>query len=216
MGGREVAEKSPSHARIAFGEPRWKPWRRSCDRCHFSNDIGAEIKVLGGWSCDTASLLAQQVVGESQCLYFLLFFNFFLFCDNEKMFKLPSLCLNTSSCWQQQEIPWSAVRWESAIFLESKQHVCQLEIIFCLLRLLVVVWWSRVTASDNSGVGNRKQAEKWVLDCASENRSLRFLTLHYCIVGEKPTIYGLLMKLLKQPLSVSGDMWDLLKDAPAF
>lgn len=115
---------------------------------------------------------------------FLLFFNFFLFCDNEKMFKLPSLCLNTSSCWQQQEIPWSAVRWESAIFLESKQCVCQLEIIFCLLGLLVMAWWSHVTASDNSRVGNRKQAEKWVLDFASDNRSLRFLTCCYCYCGE--------------------------------
>lgn len=208
--------KSPSQARTAFGEPRWKLWCGSCDRCHFSNDIGAEIKVLAGWSCDIASLLAQQVVGETQCLYFFYFLIFFLFCDNEKMFKLPSLCLNTSSCWQQQEIPWSAVRWESAIFLESKQRVCQLEIIFCLLGLLVVVWWSHVTASDNSGVGNRKQAEKWGLDSASDNRSLRFLTLRcrYCV--EKTHNLRVAMKLLKQQLSVSVDVWDLLKEAPAF
>lgn len=128
---------------------------------------------------------------DSMPLFFIIF-KFFLFCDNEKMFKLPSLCLNTSSCWQQQEIPWSAVRWESAIFLESKQRVCQLEIIFCLLGLLVVMWWSHVTASDNSGVGNRKQAEKWGLDSASDNGSLRFLTLRYCYCVEKTTTYGLL------------------------
>lgn len=115
------------------------------------------------------------------------------------MFKLPSLCLNTSSCWQQQEIPWSAVRWESAIFLESKQRVCQLEIIFCLLGLLVVVWWSHVTASDSSGVGNRKQAEKWSLD--SDNSSLRFLTLRYCYCVEKNHNLCVAMKLLKQQLS---------------
>lgn len=101
------------------------------------------------------------------------------------MFKLPSLCLNTSSCWQQQEIPWSAVRLESAIFLESKQRVCQLEIIFCLLGLLVAEWWSHVTAADNSATGNRKQPEKWFLDSASDNRSLRFLTLPYCYCVKK-------------------------------
>lgn len=116
---------------------------------------------------------------------FLLFFNFFLFCDNEKMFKLPSLCLNSPSCWQQQEIPWSAVRLETAIFLESKQRVCQLEIIFCLLGLRVAEWWSRVTASDSSGAGNREEPEKCFLDSASDSSSLRFLTLPYCYCVKK-------------------------------
>lgn len=167
------------------------------------------------WHCFITGTAGGRRV--SMPLFFYYFLIFFLFCDNEKMFKLPSVCLNTSSCWQQQEIPWSAVRWESAIFLESKQRVCQLEIIFCLLGLLAVAWWSRVTASDNLGVRKRKQAEKWVLDSASDNRSLRFLTLHYCYCGEKKnTTHGLLMKLLKQRLSVSVGTLDLPKESPAF
>lgn len=101
------------------------------------------------------------------------------------MFKLPSLRLNTSPCWQQREIPWSAVRWESAILLESKQRVCQLEIIFCLLGPRVVAWWSRVTVSDSRGVGNRKQAEKWGVGSAADNRSFKSLTLCYCYRKEK-------------------------------
>lgn len=56
-----------------------------------------------------------------------------LFCDNEKMFKLLSVCLNISPCWQQQGTPWSTVRLDRAIFLESKQHASWSETIVCLL-----------------------------------------------------------------------------------
>lgn len=97
--------------------------------------LGLEIKARFFWSRDTASLLSQQGVGESGCHFYLFIYLCFspLFCDNEKMFKLLSVCLNISPCWQQQGTPWSAVRLDSAIFLESKQHVSWLEIIFCLL-----------------------------------------------------------------------------------
>lgn len=88
-----------------------------------------EIKVLRFWSWDTASLLSQRVVCGFQRLYFL----FFIISDNEKMFKLPSLCLNTSSCWQQWGEPLISCQTEKCNFFQkSKQHVCQWEIIFYL------------------------------------------------------------------------------------
>lgn len=46
-------------------------------------------------------------------------------------------------------------------------------------------WWSRVTASDSSGAGNREEPEKCFLDSASDSSSLRFLTLLYCYRVEK-------------------------------
>lgn len=83
-----------------------------------------------------------------------------LFCDNEKMFKLPSLCLNISPCWQQRGTPWSTVRLESAIFLESKQHVSWLEIIFYLL---VAVSLGVMEPHDSTcQVRNKKQVWKYL------------------------------------------------------
>lgn len=128
--------------------------------------LGTEIKAHFFWSHDTASLRSQRGVRESGCHFDLFIYLCFfpLFCDNEKMFKLPSLCLNISPCWQQRGTPWSTVRLESAIFLESKQHVSWLEIIFCLL---VAVGLGVMEPCDSAcQVRNKEQAWKYLQDIA--------------------------------------------------
>lgn len=124
--------------------------------------LGPEMKAHSFRSHDPASLRSQQGVRESGCHFYLFIYLCFfpLFCDNEKMFKLPSLCLNISSCWQQRDTPWSTVRLESAIFLESKQHVSWLEIIFCLL---VAVTLGVMEPCDSTcQVKNKKQVWKYL------------------------------------------------------
>lgn len=97
-----------------LGKTDKKAWLGSCEGVTSVMIPGAKIKVLSLWSWDTASLLSQRVVCDSQCEHF--FILFFLFCDNEKMFKLPSLCLNTSSCWQQLGEPLISCQTEKCNF----------------------------------------------------------------------------------------------------